>query len=135
MLLNPGFSLTAGREHLRTLSHRFRAWRGSRPFWAGLFTLVAGMPILYLPYVRLSLAGIPLALSTTAGAGALLTGVLLIALGVSMWVRPETRVFAGIAALLLSLVSLPLANFGGLFVGLFAGLIGGSLACAWAKPV
>ncbi|MFD7610656.1 DUF6114 domain-containing protein [Streptomyces sp. NPDC059828] len=143
MFLNPGPTEAAprlsrfpvaGREHVRTARHRFRAWRGSRPFWAGLFTLTAGVPILYFPYVRLSLSGIPLALSTTAGAGALITGVLLIALGVSLWVRPQTRVFAGIAGLLLSLVSFPLANFGGLFLGLLAGLIGGSLACAWAEP-
>ncbi|MFD9967257.1 DUF6114 domain-containing protein [Streptomyces sp. NPDC059011] len=113
---------------------RFRAWRGGRPFWAGLFTLVAGLPIVYFPYVPLSLSGIPLALSTTAGAGALLTGTLLVVLGLGMWLRPQTRVFAGIAALLLSLVSLPVANFGGLFLGLLAGLIGGSLACSWAAP-
>ncbi|MGW2749291.1 DUF6114 domain-containing protein, partial [Streptomyces sp. NPDC001450] len=31
----------------------FRAWRGERPFWAGLFTLAAGLPILYWPYVNL----------------------------------------------------------------------------------
>lgn len=113
---------------------RFRAWRGGRPFWAGLFTLVAGLPIVYFPYVPLSLSGIPLALSTTAGAGALLIGTLLVVLGLSMWLRPQTRVFAGITALLLSLVSFPVANFGGLFLGLLAGLIGGSLACAWAAP-
>ncbi|MEU2491282.1 DUF6114 domain-containing protein [Streptomyces sp. NPDC007883] len=113
---------------------RFRAWRGGRPFWAGLFTLGAGLPIIYLPYVPLSLSGVPLALSTTAGAGALLTGTLLVVLGISLWFRPQTRVFAGITALLLSLVSFPVANFGGLFLGLFAGMIGGSLALAWAAP-
>ncbi|WP_338674778.1 DUF6114 domain-containing protein [Streptomyces sp. SCSIO 30461] len=134
MLLNPASSPTTGAERLRSAHHRFRVWRGGRPFWAGLFTLAAGIPILYFPYVRLSLSGIPLALSTTAGAGALITGVLLIVLGISLWLRPQTRVFAGIAALLLSLVSFPLANFGGLFIGLFAGLVGGSLACAWVGP-
>ncbi|MFS4092452.1 hypothetical protein [Streptomyces sp. AF1A] len=27
----------------------FRAWRGERLFWAGLFTGKAGLPILHLP--------------------------------------------------------------------------------------
>jgi hypothetical protein len=155
MLLTPGRAAAASRLPRSSLSRarallgsvrpprrsdaararrRFRAWRGRRPFWAGLFTLGAGLPIVYFPYVTLSLSGIPLALSTTAGAGALLTGTLLVVLGLSMWFRPQQRVFAGITALLLSLVSFPVANFGGLFLGLFSGLIGGSLACAWAAP-
>ncbi|MGW1889093.1 DUF6114 domain-containing protein [Streptomyces sp. NPDC002004] len=113
---------------------RFRTWRGERPFWAGLFTLKAGVPIIYFPYAHLSLGGIPLALSTTSGAGSLIIGVLLVVLGVSLWFHQQIRVFAGVAALLLALVSFPVANFGGLFFGLISALIGGSLACAWAPP-
>ncbi|MGW1909494.1 DUF6114 domain-containing protein [Streptomyces sp. NPDC002076] len=111
--------------------HRFRTWRGERPFWAGLFTSTAGLPILYWPYANLDLAGIPLAMSTTSGAGALIIGVLLITLGLTLWYQPHLRVFAGIATLLLALVSFPVANLGGLFLGLITGLIGGSLACSW----
>ncbi|WP_411577177.1 DUF6114 domain-containing protein [Streptomyces sp. HUAS TT20] len=113
----------------------FRAWRGVRPFWAGLFTLLAGLPILYWPYANMDLSGIPLALSTTSGAGSLVIGILLMALGITLWYRPAVRVFAGIATLLLALISFPVANFGGLFLGLISGLIGGSLACAWLPPV
>lgn len=91
----------------------FRTWRGERPFWAGLFTHAAGVPILYFAYVNLSLAGIPLALSTSAGAGSLIIGVLLIVLGLTLWFHQEVRVFAGAAALLLALVSFPVANLGG----------------------
>ncbi|MQY35130.1 hypothetical protein SRB17_31020 [Streptomyces sp. RB17] len=111
--------------------HRFRTWRAERPFWAGLFTLAAGLPILYWPYANLDLGGIPLALSTTSGAAALIIGVLLITLGFTLWYQPHLRVFAGIATLLLTLISFPVANFGGLFLGLITGLIGGSLACSW----
>ncbi|MFE8942782.1 DUF6114 domain-containing protein [Streptomyces sp. NPDC007856] len=111
--------------------HRFGTWRGERPFWAGLFTSTAGLPILYWPYANLDLAGIPLAMSTTSGAGALIIGVLLIALGLTLWYQPHLRLFAGIATLLLALVSFPVANLGGLFLGLISGLIGGSLACSW----
>ncbi|MGW3147444.1 DUF6114 domain-containing protein [Streptomyces sp. NPDC001177] len=114
---------------------RFRTWCGLRPFWAGLFTLLAGLPILYWPYANLDLGGIPLALSTTSGAGALVIGVLLMVLGFTLWYRPAVRVFAGVATLLLALISFPVANFGGLFLGLIFGLIGGSLACAWLPPI
>ncbi|MFC9080206.1 DUF6114 domain-containing protein [Streptomyces sp. NPDC057062] len=110
---------------------RFRTWRGERPFWAGAFTMTAGLPIIYFPYTDLDLQGIVLALSTTSGAGSLIIGVLLVVLGLTLWFQQQHRVFAGIAALLLSLVSFPLANFGGLFLGLTCGLVGGSLACAW----
>ncbi|MFJ8076404.1 DUF6114 domain-containing protein [Streptomyces sp. NPDC096176] len=112
----------------------FRGWRRGRPFWAGLFTLAAGLPIIYFPYVHLTVAGIPLALSTTAGAGALIIGVLLMVLGVTLWFQQQVRAFAGITTLLLVLVSFPVANFGGLFLGMICGLVGGSLACAWAPP-
>ncbi|MFJ5533764.1 DUF6114 domain-containing protein [Streptomyces sp. NPDC093261] len=113
---------------------RFGEWRGERPFWAGTFTLCAGLPIMYFPYTHLNLQGVALALSTTSGAASLIIGVLLVVLGVSLWFQQHARVFAGVATLLLSLVSFPLANFGGLFIGLLCGLIGGSLACAWIPP-
>lgn len=124
MLLTPGADVR----------RRFRTWRGERPFWAGLFTFTAALPILYWPYAHLDLGGIPLALSTTSGAGSLVIGVLLMVLGLTLWHSPHLRVFAGVTTLLLSLVSFPVANFGGLFLGLLSGLIGASLACAWTLP-
>ncbi|MFD8999868.1 DUF6114 domain-containing protein [Streptomyces sp. NPDC059582] len=113
---------------------RFRTWRGERPFWAGFFTFTAALPILYWPYANLDLGGVPLALSTTSGAGSLIIGALLMTLGITLWYHPHHRVFAGIVTLLLAVVSLPVANFGGLLLGLISGLIGGSLACAWMPP-
>ena len=124
----------ARRLRLPVTRQDFRTWRGERPFWAGLFTLTAGLPILYWPYAHLDLGGIPLALSTTSGAGSLVIGILLVALGISLWYRPHQRIFAGIGTLLLALVSFPVANFGGLLLGLLSGLIGGSLACSWIPP-
>ncbi|MFI9645110.1 DUF6114 domain-containing protein [Streptomyces sp. NPDC052040] len=112
----------------------FRVWRGERPFWAGLFTVVAGLPIMYFPSTGLDLQGVVLALSTTSGAASLVIGVLLVVLGLCLWFQRHARGFAAAAVLLLSLVSFPLANFGGLFLGLLCGLIGGSLACAWIPP-
>ncbi|MGY5051696.1 DUF6114 domain-containing protein [Streptomyces sp. 900105755] len=134
MITNPfgrGRELLARAPEFRPM---FRNWRGERPFWAGLFTFAAGLPILYWPYANLNPGGIPLALSTTSGAGSLLIGTLLLTLGISLCWRPHLRVFAGIATLLLAVVSFPVANFGGLFLGVALGLVGGSLACAWLPP-
>jgi hypothetical protein len=123
-------------HYLRVFRRRFRAWRGIRPFWAGLFTMIGGVPIAYFPYADLQLGHMTIAMSTTAGAGALIIGVLLVTLGLTMWFHSIVRVFAGVAAILLALVSIPVANLGGLFVGFLMSMVGGALSIAWApgKP-
>ncbi|MFH9571621.1 DUF6114 domain-containing protein [Streptomyces sp. NPDC017230] len=110
---------------------RFRAWRGSRPFWAGLFTALGGIPIAYFPYATLKLGNMSIAMATTAGAGSLIIGVLLITLGLTLWFQKATRVFAGVAAILLALVSLVVSNIGGFLVGFLLAMIGGALALSW----
>jgi hypothetical protein len=114
---------------------QFRAWRGTRPFWAGLLVLLAGFPIMYFPYAHLQIGHLTLAMSTTAGAGSLIIGVLLVVLGISLWVQMHIRTFAGVAAILLGLVSLPVSNFGGFIVGFLLALIGGAMAVSWAPGV
>ncbi|CQR61698.1 DUF6114 domain-containing protein [Streptomyces leeuwenhoekii] len=111
---------------------RFRDWRGSRPFWAGLFTLLGGVPIAYFPYATLQLGTMSITMSTTAGAGSLIIGVLLITLGLTMWFQAATRIFAGVAAIVLALVSLVISNIGGFLVGFLLALVGGALAVSWA---
>ncbi|MFD7610841.1 DUF6114 domain-containing protein [Streptomyces sp. NPDC059828] len=128
---------TEQNEHfLSVFRRRFRAWRGQRPFWAGLLTLLGGIPIIYFPYASLKLGHMTLSLQTNAGSGALIIGVLLFTLGFTLWFQPLVRTFAGIAAILLALVSIPLANLGGFFFGFLFALIGGALGVAWApgKP-
>ncbi|MEU2504740.1 DUF6114 domain-containing protein [Streptomyces sp. NPDC007863] len=112
--------------------NRFKVWRQTRPFWAGLFTILASVPIGYLPYGDVRLGNITLAMATTAGAGALIIGVLLFTLGLTMWFQPIVRVFAGVAAIVLGLVSIPVSNFGGLVIGFLFALIGGGMSAAWA---
>ncbi|MEW2293097.1 DUF6114 domain-containing protein [Streptomyces sp. NPDC006743] len=114
---------------------QFRAWRGSRPFWAGLFVLLAGWPIMYFPYAHLRVGHLTLAMSTTAGAGSLIIGVLLVVLGISLWFQKHIRVFAGVASILLGLVSLPVSNFGGFLMGFLLALFGGAMAVSWAPGV
>ncbi|MFE5735266.1 DUF6114 domain-containing protein [Streptomyces sp. NPDC056528] len=112
--------------------NRFKVWRQTRPFWAGLFTFIGGIPIAYLPYGDLRLGNITLAMKTTAGSTALIIGVLLITLGLTMWFQPIVRIFAGVAAIVLGLVSIPVSNFGGLGIGFLCALIGGGMSIAWA---
>ncbi|MFF8590792.1 DUF6114 domain-containing protein [Streptomyces sp. NPDC015220] len=114
---------------------QFRAWRGTRPFWAGLFVLISGFPIMYFPYAHLQLGHLTLAMSTTAGAGSLIIGVLLVVLGISLWFQKHIRVFAGVASILLGLVSLPVSNFGGFLMGFLLALVGGAMAVSWAPGV
>ncbi|MEU1039563.1 DUF6114 domain-containing protein [Streptomyces sp. NPDC005551] len=111
---------------------RFRAWRGERPFWAGLFVLLSGLPIAYFPYANLQIGHLTLAMATTAGAGSLIIGVLLVVLGLSLWFQKHVRTFAGVAAILLALVSIPVSNLGGFLIGFLLALIGGAMAVSWA---
>lgn len=110
----------------------FREWRGQRPFWGGLLTLLAGVPIMYIPYANLTIGSLTVRMATTAGAGSLIIGVLLVVLGLTMWFQPASRVFAGVAAILLALVSLVVSNFGAFLIGFLLGLIGGALGVSWA---
>lgn len=124
-------------EHWLTVGrHRFRDWRGNRPFWAGLLIIFGGFPIAYFPYADLRLGNVTLAMATTAGAGSLIIGVLLMTLGITLWFQQNMRVFAGIASILLALVSLPVSNLGGFFIGFLFSLLGGALALSWVpgKP-
>ncbi|MEV6393300.1 DUF6114 domain-containing protein [Streptomyces sp. NPDC051907] len=130
-------SLGQNEHTLHVVWRRFRAWRGSRPFWAGLFTVFGGIPIAYFPYATFQLGHMTLSLSTTAGAGSLIIGVLLVTLGLTMWFHHIVRVFAGVATILLALISIPVANLGGFIIGFLFSLLGGALALSWApgKPV
>ncbi|MFF3391689.1 DUF6114 domain-containing protein [Streptomyces sp. NPDC002669] len=119
-------------HYLRVFWRAFRVWRGNRPFWAGLFTMVGGLPIAYFPYANMHLGNVTLAMSTTAGAGSLIIGVLLITLGLTMWFHHIVRVFAGIAAILLALISIPVANLGGFLIGFLFSMLGGALSVSWA---
>ncbi|MFE5144022.1 DUF6114 domain-containing protein [Streptomyces fagopyri] len=119
-------------HYLQVFRRNFRSWRGERPFWAGLFVLLGGFPIAYFPYANLQIGHLTLAMSTTAGAGSLIIGVLLGVLGISLWFQRHVRTFAGVAAILLALVSIPVANLGGFLIGFLFALVGGAMAVSWA---
>ncbi|KJY31918.1 MULTISPECIES: DUF6114 domain-containing protein [Streptomyces] len=134
--MNPQAPVHAADDHwLTVVYYRFRAWRGERPFWAGLFTLLGGVPIVYFPFADIRLGNVTLAMATTTGSGSLIIGILLITLGLALWFQKGIRVFAGVAAILLALVSIPLSNLGGFFIGFLTSMVGGCLALAWAPGV
>jgi Family of unknown function (DUF6114) len=60
---------------------------------------------------------------------------LMVVMGLSMWVAPQFRVFAGIATIRFSLTSFVTSNFGGLLIGMLLGIVGGPLAVAWTRTV
>ncbi|MEV4444990.1 DUF6114 domain-containing protein [Streptomyces mirabilis] len=118
-------------HYLQVFRRNFRTWRGDRPFWAGLFILLGGFPIAYFPYANLQIGHLTLAMSTTAGAGSLIIGVLLWVLGISLWFQKHVRTFAGVAAILLALVSIPVSNLGGFLIGFLFAMTGGAMAVSW----
>lgn len=106
----------------------FRRWRRTRPFWGGLFTMLAGAEIILIPLA-------PAAVTVhqgIAGVASWLAGLLLIVSGGFMWFQPQQRSFFGILAVLLSLVSFVTSNLGGFLFGMILGLVGGALGFAWA---
>ncbi|GDY32385.1 DUF6114 domain-containing protein [Gandjariella thermophila] len=110
----------------------FRRWRHGRPFWAGLFLLASGVVILLPPYATLRFGDMVISINTLGGVSALVIGCLLLVCAATMWLRPRFRLFAGTAAVLLSLVALVTSNLGGFLVGTVLGLVGGALAVAWS---
>ncbi len=105
----------------------FRRWRKGRPFWGGLFCLVAGFEIFAIPY-----APMPVMIHAGAGAmaGIIIGGVLMLC-GVMLWVSPAQRSFLGIVALVLALAAFPFSNLGGFLLGTLFGIVGGALGFAW----
>jgi hypothetical protein len=128
---------TGLRARTRYVRLTFRHWRWQRPFWAGLLTLLAGLPIAYFPYANLTLGQLTVRMATTAGSGSLIIGVLLFVLGLTMWFQTPVRIFAGVASILLGLVSIVVSNFGGFVAGFLMAMVGGALSVSWApgEPV
>ncbi|MEU6174776.1 DUF6114 domain-containing protein [Streptantibioticus parmotrematis] len=114
-------SATAGRRA------GFRDWRRGRPFWAGVWTLLAGVEILSIPLAPLAL----MIHEGVAGVSGMLMGVFLVVLALTLWLAPHHRVFAGIATLVFAVASLVLSNFGGFLIGFLLGALGGAMAVSW----
>lgn len=106
---------------------RFRHWRKGRPFPGGLLIVLAGAELWLAPLTSIG----TIMHEGIAGISAFFIGVLMLMFGLTVWLAPAYRVFAGIASILLGLVALPATNLGGFFIGTLLALTGGALAVAW----
>lgn len=105
----------------------FRRWRRGRPFFAGLSIALAGLDIWYWPHSsvgKMLSMGLP-------GISSIFISVFLVIFAVTVWFFPSYRVFSGIAAIMLALLSLVASNLGGFLLGFLLGMLGGAFAVAW----
>ena len=120
-------SVVQRRHWVRSARLAFRNWRRTRPFWAGVWAMLGGALIAYVPATAFKfflIANSSLIIGVLVGA---LVGVF----GLLLWFAKAIRVPLGIMIILLSLASFFTSDFGGLLLGMLMGLIGGSLAIAW----
>ncbi|HEX2498869.1 MAG TPA: DUF6114 domain-containing protein [Actinomycetes bacterium] len=110
---------------------RFRYWRATRPFWAGVITAFAGLWLIWSPQVAIGGLSMTIGIVTDGW----LIGALLIILAIGMWLQPQVRGLAGAMVIVLSLGSFIKINFGGFLIGMLAGLVGGAMAIAWTADV
>lgn len=105
----------------------FRAFRRTRPFWGGLWTMLAGAWI-----IRAMSFGPLLAVSGgwSYSAGYILGGAL-VSFGLVAWFAPHYRSLVGIFAFAVALAAFVAANLGGYLVGSVLGIVGGSMIWAW----
>lgn len=113
-----------------TWQQRFRRWRRTRPFAGGLLTMLGGLIVLAGPLSLIRLAVLP---GSTIPIG-LIVGALIILMGLFEWITPFYSLMAGAVTVVLALVSLLTASFGGLVIGMLLSLAGGAMAVAW-RPV
>lgn len=106
----------------------FRKWRRQRPFWAGVWAIVGGAVIAYVPGTAFKFSLVPGSLIWVG----VLVGVLIIMFGLFLWLQPDLRYLLGTLIIVFSLGSFMSSDFGGLLLGMLLGLIGGAMAVAWA---
>lgn len=109
------------------MAKAWRRWRRSRPFWGGLFTVLAGLEICALPLAPLKV----MLHQGVAGIPSVLMGLIMILMGLSAWFAPHYRSLAGIVTTLIACAALVLSNLGGFLIGTVLGILGGGLIFAW----
>ncbi|RLU82286.1 hypothetical protein CTZ27_30530 [Streptomyces griseocarneus] len=105
----------------------FRAWRRTRPFWAGLLLVLGGTELLVVPLS-------PVTVLVSLGIGGLAAigiGLALIAAGLFLWYLPTARHYVSVNALILSVLSFAATNLGGFLVGMALGIAGSAMGFGW----
>lgn len=118
--VDPAARLHAARIH-------FRTWRRTRPFWAGVWTLLGGAFIAYVPSTAFRFV---MFTGTMVWAG-IVVGLVIALLGLLLWVQPHLRALLAVMIQVLALVSFFTSDFGGFLIGMITAMIGGSMALAW----
>lgn len=116
---------------LGAASRRAWAWFGSfrrtRPFWGGVWMLVAGLWIL-----RFSEVGVAVAVhGGVSASGGYISGGGLLACGLVALTIPSQRYVSGLIGVLLAIASLIISNLGGFFIGMALGVVGGGMVFGW----
>lgn len=114
---------------LREIHVVFRAFRRTRPFWGGLWCIVAGLWIVRAMNFSI---GIALTGDWPQVAG-ILIGAGLVLFGLVVWVAPLYRGLMGLFCMILALLAFPMANLGGFLVGSVVGIFGASMILAWGE--
>ncbi|MFK0044812.1 DUF6114 domain-containing protein [Streptomyces sp. NPDC090741] len=112
---------------LLSLWRRWRQWRRGRPFWGGLFAVLAGAEICALPLAPLKV----MLQQGIAGIPSVLMGIVMIVLGLTAWFSPAQRSLAGVLTTLIATAALVMSNLGGFLIGTLLGILGGGLMFAW----
>lgn len=107
----------------------FAAFRRTRPFWGGLWCLLAGAWMIRSMFFSFVLA---VSGGWSYSAGYILGGGLML-FGLVAWFAPHYRGLLGIMAVLLALAAFVAANLGGYLVGSVLGVLGGSMMWAWGE--
>lgn len=116
-------------ESLAAARRSFRRWRRLRPFWGGLFLILASIELFLSS--NLDLGNLELHLGPQ-GFLSYVIPVMLLLCGILVWATPANRAFYGIIGLLVTTYSFVGLNFGGFLVGLLLGILGGALTLAWS---
>lgn len=107
----------------------FRAFRRTRPFWGGFWTILAGLWIIRAMNFSIGLA---LTGGWSYAAGYVMGGGLVL-FGVVTWVAPHYKGLCALVAFIIALLAFPTANLGGYLIGSVLGIIGSSMIWAWGE--
>ncbi|MER0444504.1 DUF6114 domain-containing protein [Streptomyces sp. Edi4] len=130
------YAPVGGRARRRWLDERLplvearaalRAWRRTRPFWAGLLLVLGGLELLLVPLAPLTIL-LSLGLGGIAAIG---IGIALVVAGLFLWLLPHTRHYVSINALILSVLSFAATNLGGFLAGMALGIAGSAMGFGW----
>ena len=109
---------------------RWRRWRKSRPFWGGVLTIAGGLEVTLIP-----LGAYRLVMISPSIVYAIVSGLLLVILGLAVLMTPQHSRLYGMFIVLAAVLSFLMSNLGGFLLGALLGILGGALVFGWDPPV